>query len=148
MYHSDYFNLSEMSSLLFTGTSKLVSLCTSISCFRYSLDYDVVAFVNKVEPPFKDNVLSDFQDILMRHFDVKEEDIKLTLFSIQFQLEGVDFDLLVATNMTRGLPGTHNGNYTLLQTPDQDANTRFGFADLQGNDDFFSELYLKLDSKW
>ena len=59
-----------------------------------------MAFVNNVRPPFKD-VLNDFQDVILLNFDVDEEDMKKTKRSLGFPLEGVDFDLLPATNMAK-----------------------------------------------
>ena len=84
--------------------SQMMSLYIS---FRYSVDYDVTAFVNDVDPPFK-IVLEDFQDVILRNFDVREEDMTVTRHSVQFSMDGVDFDLLVATNLakshSRGVP--------------------------------------------
>ena len=71
-----------------------------IILFSYSFDYDLVAFVNNERPPFTD-VLEDFQDVVLLNFDVDEEDIIKTKRSLGFTLEGVDFDLLPATNMAK-----------------------------------------------
>ena len=68
--------------------------------FSYSVDYDLVAFVNDVTPPFTD-VLEEFQDIILLNFDVEERNMIKTKRSLGFTLEGVDFDLLPATNMTK-----------------------------------------------
>ena len=68
------------------------------------MDYDLVAFVNDVSSPF-DDVLDDFQDVILRNFYVKENDVKVTLRSLQFTLEGVDFDLLPATNLAQSHQG-------------------------------------------
>ena len=68
---------------------------------RYSVDSDVTAFINDVSPPFR-NVLDDFQDVILKNFDVKEEDMKITRYSLEFVLDGLDFDLVVATNMAKG----------------------------------------------
>ena len=72
--------------------------------YRYSVDSDVTVFVNDVTPPFK-RVLEDFQEIILKNFKVKEEDMKMTRYSVQFELDGVDFDLLVATNLARSHVG-------------------------------------------
>ena len=58
-----------------------------------------MAFVNDVRPPFTD-VLEEFQDIIILNYDVDEEDMIKTQRSLGFTLEGIDFDLLPATNMT------------------------------------------------
>ena len=58
-----------------------------------------MTFVNDVRPPFTD-VLEEFQDIILLNFDVEERDMTKTKRSLGFTLEGVDFDLLPATNMT------------------------------------------------
>ena len=68
--------------------------------YSYSIDYDLVAFVNNVRPPFTD-VLDDFQDVIFLNFDVELEDMKKTRRSLGFTLEGVDFDLLPATNVAK-----------------------------------------------
>ena len=73
----------------------------SICCFflnRYSIDYDVTAFVNGETPPF-DDVLDDFQNVILANFDVKEENMKVTARSVGFVLDDIDFDLLPATNL-------------------------------------------------
>ena len=72
--------------------------------YRYSVDYDVTAFVNDVTPPF-DRVLDDFQDVIMMHFGLSEEETKTTSRSVGFTLEGIDFDLLPATNLARSQMG-------------------------------------------
>ena len=59
-----------------------------------------MAFVNNVRPPFTD-VLDDFQDVILLNFDVELEDMKKTRRSLGFTLEGVDFDLLPATNVAK-----------------------------------------------
>ena len=59
-----------------------------------------MAFVNDVRPPFTD-VLEEFQDIIILNYDVDEEDMKKTKRSLGFTLEGVNFDLLPATNMAK-----------------------------------------------
>ena len=66
------------------------------------MDYDLVAFVNDVSPPF-DHVLDDFQDVILMNFDVKEVDKNPR--SLHFTLEGVDFDLLPATNLAQSHEG-------------------------------------------
>ena len=66
--------------------------------YRYSIDYDVTAFVNGETPPF-DDVLDDFQNVILANFDVKEENMKMTSRSLGFKLDGIDFDLLPATNL-------------------------------------------------
>ena len=66
--------------------------------YRYSIDYDVTAFVNGETPPF-DDVLDDFQNVILANFDVKEENMKVTSRSVGFKLDDIDFDLLPATNL-------------------------------------------------
>ena len=68
--------------------------------FSYSIEYDLVAFVNNEKPPYTD-VLEEFRDIILLNFDVEEEDIKLRDRSLIFRLEGIDFDLLPASNLTK-----------------------------------------------
>ena len=68
------------------------------------MDYDLAAFVNDEVPPFED-VLDDFQDVILKNFDVKEEDMNVRSRSLQFTLEGVDFDLLPATNLAQSHQG-------------------------------------------
>ena len=71
-----------------------------IFLFSYAVDYDIVAFVNDVRPPFRD-VLKDFKHVILQYFNVEEKDFKQTKRSLSFHLEGVQFDLLPATNMAR-----------------------------------------------
>ena len=66
--------------------------------YRYSIDYDVTAFVNGETPPF-DDVLVDFENVILANFDVKEENMKVTSRSVGFKLDDIDFDLLPATNL-------------------------------------------------
>ena len=73
---------------------------------RFAVDYDVVAWVNGKEPPFSD-VLDDFEDVLMMQFPLEEKDIKKTTHSLQFTLENVEFDLLVATNLASSGMGVY-----------------------------------------
>ena len=64
---------------------------------RYSVDYDVTAFVNGETPPF-DDVLDDFQNVILANF--KRAKLKdKTSRSLSFELDGIDFDLLPATNL-------------------------------------------------
>ena len=74
--------------------------CFSWSFFanRFAMDSDVVVFVNDEEAPFHD-VLKDFHDVLLCHTPLKRDEIKVTAYSVQFLLHGVDFDLLAATNL-------------------------------------------------
>ncbi len=75
-------------------------------CCSYAVDYDVTAFINGVEPPFK-RVIDDFQDIILKNFDVDESNMKVSPRSIQFNLDGIEFDLLPATNMSYQGQGRH-----------------------------------------
>ena len=80
----------------------------------YSVDYDCVAFVNNERPPFT-NVLEEFQDIILLNFDVEEEEMNMTKRSLSFPLEGVDFDLLPATNMAKSQdPGWLNKHLCII----------------------------------
>jgi hypothetical protein len=62
------------------------------------VDYDCVVYINGESPPFKD-VINEFQDILLMNFNLKEDDFKVCPRSLQFTIDGIDFDLLTATNM-------------------------------------------------
>ncbi len=44
-------------------------------------------------------MIDDFQDIILKNFEVEEKDMKVNEFILQFNLDGIDFDLLPATNM-------------------------------------------------
>jgi len=74
-------------------------------------DYDLVVFVNDEKPIFKD-VLNNFEDIL-RMADMDIKNIKVTRFSIQFDVNGISFDLLPATNFVTQYP--QPGGPTLAQ---------------------------------
>ena len=60
------------------------------------MDYDVTAFVNNVTPPFNDLLLK-FKEVISTNFGVS--DVKVKPRSLHFTLEGIDFDLLPATNL-------------------------------------------------
>ncbi len=60
----------------------------------------MTVFLNRKEPPFDRNgVIDDFQDIILKNFDVDEQDMEVNQFLVKFTLDGIDFDLLPATNM-------------------------------------------------
>ena len=63
------------------------------------MDYDVTAFVNGETPPF-DDVLDDFQNVILANFRAAKLKDK-TSRSLSFELDGIDFDLLPATNLAR-----------------------------------------------
>jgi len=63
-------------------------------------DVDVVAFVNNENPPF-DKVIENSEGIL-RPYSVVISNLSHTPHSIQFRVNGIDFDLLPAPNHTLG----------------------------------------------
>merc|ERR1719481_426732 len=78
------------------GLEKKTSTCIKV-------DVDVVIFVNV--PPgdilkTKNNILRDWFDILLLNTDIKEEHVKQTQHSLQFNFEGIEMDLLVAVNFS------------------------------------------------
>ena len=64
------------------------------------MDYDVTAFVNGETPPF-DDVLDDFQNVILANFKRRAKLKDKTSRSLSFELDGIDFDLLPATNLAR-----------------------------------------------
>ena len=61
----------------------------------------MTVFLNEMEPPFnKNGVIDDFQDIILKNFEVEEKDMEVYPWLIKFTLRGIEFDLLPATNMT------------------------------------------------
>ena len=64
--------------------------------FRGSPDYDVVVYLNDVTPG--EEVLRYFRNFIHRKLNVKRDKIKMTPHSLQFKLDGVEFDLLFAKN--------------------------------------------------
>ena len=72
------------------------------------MDCDVTIFVNDVKPPFE-NVLINFREVVLKNFNVQE--VKRNPRSLHFTLEGIDFDLLPATNLA---PSHLGGLFVLI----------------------------------
>jgi hypothetical protein len=65
-------------------------------------DFDLVAFINDQHPPFT-KVLDNFEDIL-KTSDMDIKHVKVTQYSIQFEVDHIGFDLLPATNFVNLSP--------------------------------------------
>jgi len=69
---------------------------TSISV---KFDYDCVIYVNDVDPPFEE-LLDEWDDIFIQYLTELKGETKVTRYSIQFKVEGFEFDILPAPNYT------------------------------------------------
>jgi hypothetical protein len=67
---------------------------TSISV---KFDYDCVIYVNDINPPFE-KLLDEWDSILIQRLTELKGDTKPTPYSIQFEVEGFQFDILPAPN--------------------------------------------------
>lgn len=77
---------------LLGGVSKKTSIVLKF-------DYDCVVYVNDIDPPF-DQLLDEWDTILTLKLKDMVSDTKLTKHSIQFGIDGFDFDLLPSSNYT------------------------------------------------
>ena len=80
-----------------------------ITIYRFSPDYDVVAFLNGVTPDIE--VLRHFKKVLREQLHTAVKKIKIIGKSLQFNLDGVEFDLLFARNIVKV---QSTGNFDLL----------------------------------
>ena len=64
--------------------------------FSASPDYDVVVYLNDVTP--NEEVLEYFWNFIDRNLGINKQNITKTRFSLQFELDGISFDLLFAKN--------------------------------------------------
>jgi len=60
-------------------------------------DFDLVVFLNNAEPPFT-TVLSDIKSMLSSKLGINFSTIKTTRYSVQFETDGLEYDLLPAAN--------------------------------------------------
>ena len=73
----------------------------------------MVCFLNDVMPDME--VLKHFKGVIRKEFKLKRKRIRMCIHSLQFALQGVEFDLLFAKNMvTRNSSG---GEFSLLFVP-------------------------------
>ncbi|CAF1390406.1 unnamed protein product [Adineta steineri] len=77
---------------------------TSISL---KFDYDCVIYVNNVDPPFKE-LLGEWNGILNHHLRNISGIIKVTNYSVQFEVDGFKFDILPASNYTGSINKTES----------------------------------------
>ena len=76
-------------------------------------DYDVVCFLNDAMPDIQ--ILKHFKGVIRQKFGLKRKEVRICIHSLQFALQGVEFDLLFAKNMvTRNSSGS---KFTFLFVP-------------------------------
>lgn len=98
--------MDKMFRALKTSTEVTIARCELVggaekkSSIYLKVDFDCVVVVNDIQPSQFEEVLDNFEDILLSNFEIEESEIKKTPRkkpkTLQFTLEGVDFDVVLA----------------------------------------------------